>query len=368
MNPDERTIGETPINEIVEVPMSGKSNIILDATILTTIMSCPRLSDFRFNHNFQSIKGKSNSLEVGSTVHKFLEVYYGSIIKGLNKSMAEGHAFAAAELYIQGCKYCTDFIPHHCKTCAITATNDTMIVLNAPDPNCLDCHGGGMITKPTCGHKPNDYPGVFNTPKESEGYIIGWHWALETCQQYLDHYRADFWVPLEVEVVKGKILYEDEDIRILWKAKLDLVTDTNQGIYPVDHKTMKQNRPTISLNNQFIGQCLMMETRNVFINKVGFQKTLKPAEKFLRPPISYSAARLLEWQSETLPFYAKLLLMYAETGHFPPNYTHCESKYGNCAFLDVCSSDPGMREETLKLNFKVGEAWNPTSANDESGD
>jgi hypothetical protein len=361
MNTDERTIGETPINEIVEVPMSGKSNIILDATILTTIMSCPRLSDFRFNHNFQSIKGKSNSLEVGSTVHKFLEVYYGSIIKDLNKSMAEGHAFAAAELYIQGCKYCTDFTPSDC-----TCINDMPSIDG--EHGCVKCNGTTKINKPTCGHKPNDYPGLFNTPKESEGYLVGWHYALDTCQEYLDFYRGDHWVPLEVEVVKGKVLYEDEDIRILWKAKLDWIVDTNQGVYPVDHKTMKQNRPTISLNNQFIGQCLMMDTRNVFINKIGFQKTLKPAEKFLRPAMSYSAARLLEWQSETLPFYAKLLLMYAESGHFPPNYTHCESKYGNCAFLEVCSSDPGMREEVLKLNFKVGEAWNPTSANDENGD
>lgn len=361
MNTDERTIGETAIQEIVDKPMGGKASIILDATVLTTIMSCPRLSDFRFNMNLQSIKGKSNSLETGSTVHKFLEVYYGSIIKGVSKTQAEGFAFAAAELYIQGCKHCTDFVP--------TIVGDRCAVgslqLHSWDESKSFCIFCKDRLKPTCGHKANDYPGVFNTPKESSGYIVGWQWVLDTCQQYLDHYRADHWVPLEVEVVKAKVLYEDEDVRIMWKAKLDWVVDTNQGIYPTDHKTMKQNRPTISLNNQFIGQCLIMDTRNVFINKIGFQTTLKPAEKFLRPPISYSAARLLEWQSETLPFYAKLLLMYAEAGHFPPNYTHCESKYGNCAFLGVCSSDPAMREEELKLNFKVGPEWNPTNDDDD---
>jgi hypothetical protein len=55
-------------------------------------------------------------------------------------------------------------------------------------------------------------------------------------------YRNDYWVPLEVEVVKARILYEDEEIRILWKAKLDVIFDTNQGIYPCDHKTSKQRR------------------------------------------------------------------------------------------------------------------------------
>jgi hypothetical protein len=252
----------------------------------------------------------------------------------MRKDQAHQHALASAELYIQGCKHCTDFTP-------------------TPE-----------MPKPPCGHKVNDYPGVKNTPKESEGYKIGWHWVLDTCEQYFIFYRNDHWVPLEVEVVKGEVLYEDDEIRILWKAKLDLTVDTNQGIYPEDHKTMKQNRDTVSMNNQFIGQCLIMKTRNVIINKVGFQKTLKPEEKFKRIMVPYSAPRLLEWQSETLPYYGKLLLMYAETGHFPPNFDHCETKFGKCNFLKVCESDPAMREEEIKKLFFVGPEWNPT--NDDS--
>lgn len=333
---DERTIGETNIQEIVDNVVGGKKSIILDATILSTIMSCPRLADFRFNHNLVSINGKSNSLECGSIVHTFLEYFNKSLISGLKREQAIGFAFAAAELYIKGCPKCTGFI------------------------------GTPEIPKPICGHKANDFPGVRNTPKESEGYKTGWHWVLDTCQQYVDYYRNDHWVPLEVETVKGETLYEDEEIRILWKAKLDLTVDTNQGIYPVDHKTMKQRRDTNSMNNQFMGQCILMRTRNVFINKIGFQTTLKPEEKFTRPAVSYTAERLMEWQSETLPYYGKLLLMYAETGHFPPNFTHCEGKYGDCAFYkEVCSSNPGMREENIKLNFMVGPVWNPTNEDDD---
>jgi hypothetical protein len=334
MTPDNSTLGETDLQEIIDEPMGGKKNIILDATVLSTLMGCPRLMDFRFNLNLHSISGKSNSLECGSIVHKYLEVYNILIIQGMRKDQAHQHALAAAELYIQGCKYCTDFIPTE------------------------------EMPKPPCGHKINDYPGVKNTPKESEGYKIGWHWVLDTCEQYFIFYRNDHWVPLEVEIVKGEVLYEDDEIRILWKAKLDVTVDTNQGIYPEDHKTMKQNRDTVSMNNQFIGQCLIMKTRNVIINKVGFQKTLKPEEKFKRIMVPYSAPRLLEWQSETLPYYAKLLLMYAETGHFPPNFDHCETKFGKCSFLKVCESDPAMREEEIKKLFFVGPEWNPT--NDDS--
>lgn len=312
-----------------------KQNIILDATLLSSLMACARYTDLRFNHNFISLSGKSNSLECGSIIHKFLESYYEKIIGGIRKSEAEGFAFTDAKLYIDGCPYCTNFVPF-----------DELI-------------------KPSCGHKPNDYIGVINTPKESENHLIGWSYVLDTCQQYIDFYRNDHWVPLEVEVVKGKILYEDDDIRVMWKAKLDLVVDTNQGIYPIDHKTMKQRRNTHSMNNQFIGQCLIMNTRNVFINKIGFQKSLKSEEKFERVSLSYTASRLLEWQSETLPYYAKLLVMYNESGHYPPNFSNCDGKYGNCPFLKVCESDSGMREEEIKLNFMIGPEWNPISSNEE---
>ncbi len=320
------------INEVIEKSRSGKANVILDATILTSLMSCPRLADFRFNHHLQPLGGKSNSLECGSIVHIFLEYFYKGLIAGVKREQAIGFGMTAAELYIKGCKFCADF----------TSSEE--------------------VTKPLCGHKPDEFPGVHNTPKDSEGHKTGWQYVLDTCDQYQIFYKNDHWISLEVETVKAKVLYEDDEIRILWKSKLDWIVDTNQGIFPVDHKTMKQNRQTNSMNNQFIGQCLMMGTRNVFINKIGFQTTLKPEEKFVRTAISYSAARLLEWQSETLPVWAKHLLMYTEGEHYPPNFTNCEGKYGNCIFYkDVCSGDPSMREENIKLNFMVGKEWNPTN-------
>lgn len=314
--------------------MSTKKNIILDATLLTSLMTCPRLTDFRFTMNLKSIKGNANSLECGSIVHRFLETYYLSIVKGLDKSKAFGFGMMAAELYIKGCKDCTDFIPH-------------------PSSD------GVMIDKPLCGHRVNDYEGVKNTPPKSEAYKTGWEWVLTTCEQYNEHYKNDSWVPLEVEIVKSKVLFEDDEIRVMWKAKLDLTCDTNQGIFPVDHKTMKQRRTTNSLNNQFIGQCLLQGTQNVIINKIGFQTTLKPSEKFERAVVSYSNPRLIEWQNETLPFYSKLLLMYTEAGYFPPNYNNCEGKFGPCPFKGICESDPEMREENLKQEFIVGLQWNP---------
>jgi len=318
--------------DIIPAP---KKNIVMDATLLSSLMACPRMTNFRFNLRLTSINGKSNSLECGSIVHKVLETFYKLKIQGMNREQCIAYGMAAGELYIRGCPHCTDFVP----------SND--------------------FPKPPCGHPVNEFPGVKNTPPESttSPSRIGWKWALQTCEEYFAHYINDYWVPLEVEVIKSKVLYQDDEIRILWKAKLDWVVDTNQGIYSVDHKTMKQRRDTNSMNNQFMGQCHIMGTRNVIINKIGFQTTLKAAEKFTRPMVSYSADRLIEWQSEILPFYAYQMLSYNEADHWPPNFNNCENKYSNCVFYegDVCTSDRGMREQNLKLNFYVGPEWNPSN-------
>jgi hypothetical protein len=311
-----------------------KKNIILDATLLTSIMTCGRFTDLRQNHSFVQITGKSNSLECGSIVHKALEVFYDSMSKGFKRDLAISNGMAAAELYIKGCQFCTDFIP------------------------------SDELDKPKCGHPPNEYPGVKNTPPDSEGYQTGWRWVLQTLIEYFDFYKNDYWVPLETEVVKRKILFEDDEIRILWKAKLDLIADTNQGIYPIDHKTMKQRRDSLSLNNQFTGQCLVMGVNRVIINKIGFQKSLKPAEKFTRDVMSYSNDRLMEWQSEILPFWAYQLISYSEADHWPPNFTNCENKYGLCIFTKVCEAERSQREEELKKNFIVGPKWDIENLDD----
>jgi len=311
--------------DIIPTP---KKNIVLDATVLSAMMSCARLLDFRYNLRFLPLKGKSNSLEVGTLVHKVLEVYYREIIKGFSKQQALSAAFAAGHMYITGCPHCAD------------PAND----------------------KPACGHQPLEYPGMQNTPEENDGQKrIGWKWALATCEQYFDHYKNDSWVSLATETVRGEVLYEDDEIRILWKAKFDWIVDTNQMIISVDHKTMKQRRDNLTLNNQFTGQCLVMKTRAVCINKIGFQTSLEPKEKFQRTMINYSADRLLEWQSEILPYYAYKYLQYAESGYWPPDYTHCENKYGKCAFADVCQADRSDRERVLNEGFFIGPKWDPTN-------
>ena len=334
-----------------------KKNIIFDATLLSTLQSCARLADFRFEHNFESLKGKSNAIECGSLVHKILEVFFKSLVNGLKRDQAIGQGMMAGQLYITGCEYCADFEPTTCTSCTE--------IPDSTHPSCPYCKGTGKIAKPTCNHQPNEYPGLKNTPPDNEKgppKKTGYKWVLETMDQYFDHYINDIWVPLNVEWVHGKMLYEDDDIRVYWKAKFDLIVQANiPQPFPVDHKTMSQDRDQTKLHNQFIGQCFVMETRSMVVNKIGFQISKKPVEKFKRVMHSYTADNLAEWQQEIVPYWAYQLLAFQEAKYYPPRWTNCENKYGRCQFIDVCSADRNMREELLRQGFKIGEKWDPTN-------
>lgn len=295
-----------------------KQNVVLDATVMSSLMSCERLAEFQFVHNFTPIRGKGNSLEIGSLMHKMLESYYKNLRNGINKSDAVNFALISGDEYIiKGEK------------------------------------GLGL---------QNTY--AENT-KHKNGQLkeIGYKWVKETFEQYCDYYKSDSWIPLEVEKVMGEVIYEDDEIRLLWKAKLDLTVDTNAGIYSVDHKTHRQNRDTMSLNNQFMGHCVLMKTRNVIINKIGFQTSLKSEEKFNRVIISYSSSRLVEWLS-IAAYYAKYLVSLNESKYFPPRFSHCD-KYFGCPFKEVCESDTGMREEVIRQKFIVGDPWEIHSSDPE---
>ena len=316
----------------MDVILEPKKNVIFDATVISSLMSCGRLHDLRFNYRFTSTKGRSNSLEVGSLIHKVLEVYYKHMINGFPRSVAIGNALTAGQLYITGCQHCAD----------------------------------GLSDKPECGHEPAEYPGLVNTPEQNDRFIVGWRFALQTCEQYFEFYKNDSFIPLAAEQVRGEVLYEDDEIRVLCKAKFDLIVDTNQiGIVSTDHKTFKQRRDKSSLSNQFTIQCLLLKSRNVIKNGIGLQTTLKIEDRLVREVVSYSADRLAEWRTEILPYYAYKYLQYSESGYWPPNYTHCDNVYGQCMFKGVCESDRNMREEVLRNDFQIGPVWDPRNKGDE---
>lgn len=298
---------------MIELP--EKKNVVLDATMLSTLQSCARLADFRFNGLWVAASGKSNSIECGSIAHAILEFYNKARIAGLDRMKAMQQGFDAGKEYITGFR----------------ETN-----LYITDEN---------------------HQGVKNTPEVSDKKNIGWSYVIDTMEQYFDFWRNESWTIVGAEETRREVIYEDEQLRVMWKAKFDKIEDSPNGFISTDYKTMKQRRDTLSLNNQFMGQCVLLKSRNMLVDKIGWQTSLKAEEKFTRVLMSYSADRLLEWKNEIVPYYANMLLAYDGANNYPPNFTHCENKYGYCDFKEICESDRNMRDEVLTLNFVKGKVW-----------
>lgn len=298
-----------------------QQNVIIDATSFSILKGCARLYDYRINQSLIAKEGKSNSLEAGSLVHIIKEWYNKARIAGKDRNTAIDEGFAAGKEFING-------------------WNESNKYLKVDS----DYAGSKLIEEST----KND---------------IGWSDVFKTMNEYFDYYRNDSFTIIAAEETRGKIIYEDSELRILWKAKFDEIVDMSNGVFPVDTKSMKQKRETVSNNYQFMGQCCVLGTRSMMVDKVGFQKTLPAHEKFERSIIPYTYDRLEEFRTEIVPHEARLLLAYAEAEHYPPNFSNCDQKYGKCDFYkyDVCNSDRKMRQQMIDLYFKVGKKWDPSN-------
>ena len=290
-------------------------HLILDSQILTTLMACPRKADLRFNQDLVRAEGKSNSLEAGSLAHFINEHFNLGLIAGLPRQYAIDRGMEA------GKEYLNDYSP----------TNKYLLDENHKAPNTL-----------------------LNPEYKTD---ISSDFVFQTMEEYFDYYKNDSWNVISAEETRQRLLYEDSELKILWKAKFDQIVEMSSGMISVDTKTMKQRRLTERKNNQFIGQCFILGSRSIIINKIGFQKSLKAHEKFERATISYSADNIAEWINDIVPHYANMLLAYTEAGNFPPNFTQCESKFGLCEYNDLCSDDRSLREESIKLNFVKTKKW-----------
>ena len=177
--------------------------------------------------------------------------------------------------------------------------------------------------------------------------------VVRTFQEYTAHIANNGWDNIKaVEEVGVKTLYEDENLVILYQFKIDLIISLqNCAILPIDHKSSKQRRDPNKLSNQFMGYCWGLGVNNIIENKIGFQKTLKPEEKFNEHTLSYSQDALEEWREIAIYW---LLKYFHDSGSnfYPANFTSCD-KYAGCIFRDVCTSSKEVREMKLLQMFET---------------
>lgn len=288
----------------------GKIRVVLDATIFNSFSSCEQHFNLRHNHNLVPISGMGRAIEMGSMMHDMLEEYYRAKKLGADRVTSLGKAIGVGNLIIKSCEQCIK------KICTI--------------------------------HKDNKFHGLQSTDIDEA------HLVMQTMEQYHEFWKNDSWTTIEVEHVVGKVIYEDDDLSVLWKAKVDWLIDNLEGLFSTDHKTMSKREDVLDLDNQFIGQTIVTGQTKMFRNVVGFQKSLKPHEKFFREAVNYSKARQAEWILETAS-YAYDMANCVENKRYRHRLTSCRRRYGDCIFRHVCQGEPSDRQRLLNEQFKVAE-------------
>lgn len=78
--------------------------------------------------------------------------------------------------------------------------------------------------------------------------------------------------------------------------------------------------------------------------------------RFVRSFVFKTADQIDEWIKD-LGFWLRQAEMYAEAGYWPQNDKSCH-KYGGCAFREICSKSPSVRDKFLESSFER-RPWNP---------
>lgn len=175
---------------------------------------------------------------------------------------------------------------------------------------------------------------------------------LTAFDEYTTHYRArDNFEVVAVEQKLSDILYEDDERIILYEGTIDLITDQDGLIVPVDHKGESSKWQVSGLSNQFLGYCFLSKQPRIIRNAVGYQKTKAVPDKMYRQMFSYSAATIEWWKMNTTRQVFEILNSY-ETGVWNGRLSSCDSMFRKgCIFRDVCLSPPADWEQMLEDDY-----------------
>jgi PD-(D/E)XK nuclease superfamily len=283
----------------------------IDSTQLNTFQSCARKMKYNFIDNLRP-PDKEEALERGDLIHKMLEVYYSLQLKNF-----QFDTDVWEEIIASGIKS-----PESSNRATITEFAIKV--------------GRYFATKMTL------------PVEEVEESIFQF-------REYCNFYIHDSWSPLAVEEVGSKVLFENEEYKFIYNFKIDLVAEQGRIIAPFDHKTSKRRSEPSSLSNQFIGYCYGLGLNNIVVNKIGFQKTLSPSQRFNRFILTIDDERILEWKRNTIRWCARLLEAQ-EHDEWDMNLTSCD-KYSGCIYMPLCETDPESRLYKIERDFKVEKPW-----------
>ncbi len=155
----------------------------------------------------------------------------------------------------------------------------------------------------------------------------------------------------------------------LLSGHLDRVVSFQDSLFVMDRKTATstlsdyyfvQFEPSNQMTLYSLAAKVVMNApvKGVIIDAA--QIKLEDNHAYVRRFTYRTEGQLEEWTHD-LRFWFAQAESYAEAGYWPMNDTAC-SMYGGCRFREICSKDPGVRENFLKSKFvklEESQKWNP---------
>ena len=276
-----------------------KEIIVIDSQRLNMIQNCAYKYDLTFNQDVAPIN-KADPLEQGSLIHDMLETYYKT---RKYKSRWALNGFVDKKQIIKICE----------RVAENTAATQQLSIEDVDD-------------------------------------------TFRVFKEYVEFYWDEPHETLAVEQVGSKIMYEDNELIIIYETKIDWIWSLpNIPLMPTDHKSSARRGTVHDLSNQFIGYCWMLNVRNLMVNKIGFQTTVAPKDKFQRHMKSYPLPMIEGWVQNSV-WWVKEIRRRERTNIWPNNYTSCD-KYSGCIYTPICVASPEVRDFKKRQLFQIGPKW-----------
>jgi hypothetical protein len=151
-------------------------------------------------------------------------------------------------------------------------------------------------------------------------------------------------------------------VNVVWSGKIDLLTNYEGAITPVDHKTttvmgekfiddkIRGNQMLgYTYAARYLSQKLFGE-KPVFGVRINTLAMRQSGYEFKIFDIPFPDWKVAEWQKEVLGSIEDLVThldKFLTTGQVVPTREHCVTKYGKCPYFDVCDSPAIMRDRMI---------------------
>lgn len=278
--------------------MPEKTTVLADSQLINMMQMCLQKTDLTFNRNL-TLPHKAEALEKGSLIHDMLEYYRKALVSGLPYDKA-------VEIGVRVGRYQSVNLEID-----IELTEQVIYQFEA----------------------------------------------------YCEYWKDDVLKPVYVEHPFAKLMYEDDNVKIIGVGRIDAIykhPHEDPIMRVMDTKSSSRNKAPEELSNQFLMYAWASDTTIIYVDKVGFQKTLKPEERFKRVALSYPKSFQEIWLNNTIWWVLNHYLPAARSGQWPMNLTSCD-KYGGCIFRELCkSSTQEARDWKMKTQYQVREPWDPT--------